>query len=176
MKTVLIATLGGSPQVVTETPWALMNPERTATPRPPEEKRIPGRIHMIATGFVANRESEIRDRIACLYESEGHPPPSRENVVFNVVENDSGGALNDIRTADENGFFARHIAKVARGYAQDQYLRIHLSRAGGRKTVSSYALSAAMFFGRPHDEISHVLANPPQIESHPDFRWPGQPA
>ena len=33
-----------------------------------------------------------------------------------------------------------------------------------------------MFFGRPQDEISHVLANPPQLESHPDFWWPGQPA
>ena len=176
MKTVLIATLGGSLQVVTETLWALMNPERTATPRPPEAKRIPGRIHMIATGFVADRESEIRDRIAGLYESEGYPPPNRENVVFDVVENDSGGPLNDIRTADENGFFARHIAKVVRGYAHDPNLRIHLSLAGGRKTMSSYALSAAMFFGRPQDEISHVLVSPPQLESHPDFWWPGQPA
>ena len=161
MKTVLIATLGGSLQVVTETLWALMNPERTATPRPPEAKRIPGRIHMIATGFVADRESEIRDRIASLYESEGRPPPKRENAVLDIVENDSGDPLNDIRIADENNFFARHIVKEVRGYAQDPKPS-HPSVAGGRT--------------QDHVELRALGGDVFRASARRDFPCPGEPA
>lgn len=175
MKTVLISTLGASPQVVTETLWALMNPELTETKRPPDERRVPFRVHMIATAFIAEREDEIRERIVELYRQGGHPPPGGDDVLLDVVEDDSGAPIPDIRTARDNAFFSRRIADTVRGYAGDESLRIHLSLAGGRKTMSSYALSAAMFFCRPHDEVSHVLANPPELEGHPEFWWPGQP-
>ena len=175
MRTVLVATLGNSPQVVTETLWALMNPERTETKRPREDARIPFRTHMIATGFIAGREGEIRERIAELYRRCGQEPPKDGDIVFDAVLDDSGKPLDDIRTARDNRFFARHIAETVRDYARDESLRIHLSLAGGRKTMSSYALSAAMFYGRPHDEISHVLVNPPELERVRDFWWPGQP-
>lgn len=175
MKTVLISTLGASPQVVTETLWALMNPELTETKRPPDERRVPFRVHMIATAFIAEREDEIRERIVELYRQGGHPPPGGDDVLLDVVEDDSGAPIPDIRTARDNEFFSRRIADTVRGYARDESLRIHLSLAGGRKTMSSYALSAAMFFCRPHDEVSHVLANPPELEGHPEFWWPGQP-
>ena len=176
MKTVLIATLGGSPQVVTETLWALMNPGRTATPRPPEARRVPARIHMIATGHIAHLEEEVRRRIDDLYRGEGLEPLPRRDVKFDVVTDDAGAPLDDIRTGRDNDFFSRHIAVTVRGYARDEGLRVHVSLAGGRKTMSSHALSAAMFFGRPHDEVSHVLVNPRELESHPGFWWPGQPA
>ena len=175
MRTVLVATLGNSPQVVTETLWALMNPKLTETKRPPEAACVPFRTHMIATGHIAGREGEIRDRITALYRQYGHEPPKDGDIVFDVVLDDSGAPLADIRTARDNGFFSRHIAKTVRDYARDENLRIHLSLAGGRKTMSSYALSAAMFYGRPHDEVSHVLVNPSALETHPDFWWPGQP-
>lgn len=176
MKTVLIATLGGSPQVVTETLWALMNPELTATPRPPGARRVPARIHMIATGHIAHREEEVRRRIDELYRGEGREPLPPEDVIFDVVTDDSGAPLDDIRTGRDNDFFSRHIAVTVRGHARDEGVRVHVSLAGGRKTMSSHALSAAMFFGRPHDEVSHVLVNPQELESHPEFWWPGQPA
>ena len=176
MKTVLIATLGGSPQVVTETLWALMNPELTATPREPEERRVPARIHMIATGHIAHREQEIRRRIDELYRGQGREPLPPGDVAFDVVTDDSGAPLDDIRTRRDNDLFSRHIAVTVRGHARDEGARVHVSLAGGRKTMSSHALSAAMFFGRPHDEVSHVLVNPRELESHPEFWWPGQPA
>lgn len=176
MKTVLIATLGGSPQVVTETLWALMNPELRATPRPPEERRVPARIHMIATGHIAHREEEIRRRIDELYRGQGREPLPPGDVKFDVVTDDSGAPLDDIRTRRDNDCFSRHIAVTVRGHARGEGVRVHVSLAGGRKTMSSHALSAAMFFGRPHDEVSHVLVNPRELESHPEFWWPGQPA
>ena len=176
MKTVLIATLGGSPQVVTETLWALMNPELTATPREPGERRVPARIHMIATGHIAHREEEIRRRIDELYRGQGREPLPPGDVKFDVVTDDSGAPLDDIRTRRDNDLFSRHIAVTVRGHARGEGARVHVSLAGGRKTMSSHALSAAMFFGRPHDEVSHVLVNPRELESHPEFWWPGQPA
>ena len=175
MKTVLVATLGASPQVVTETLWALMNPELTETKRPPDEKRVPHRVHMIATAFIAERADEIRARVVELYRHGGHTPPGGDDILLDVVVDDSGAPIPDIRTARDNGVFSRHIAGTVRRYAGDESLRIHLSLAGGRKTMSSYALSAAMFFARPYDEVSHVLANPPELEGHPEFWWPGQP-
>jgi hypothetical protein len=49
--------------------------------------------------------------------------------------------------------------------------QVHVSLAGGRKTLGFFAGYALSLFGRPQDRLSHVLVNAP-YESHPGFFYP----
>ena len=175
MKHVLIASLGGAPQVITETLWALMHPNEPIDSTPRTRKAIiPGRVHVIATSFPGHfasryeRDQTIRDRIAKLYAQYEHSSPE---VIIECVESD-GAPLDDIRTQDENIAYADHIARVMKAYSEDPEVTVHMSLAGGRKSMSSYDHSAMMFFGRVGDELSHVLVEPKTLENNPDFWWP----
>ncbi|MFZ5518650.1 MAG: CRISPR-associated ring nuclease Csm6 [Candidatus Zhuqueibacterota bacterium] len=48
---------------------------------------------------------------------------------------------------------------------------LHCSLAGGRKTMSVYFAYALQFFGRPQDKLYHILVTPEQFENHPDFYY-----
>jgi CRISPR-associated protein (TIGR02584 family) len=177
MRHVLIASLGGTPQVITETLWALMHPYQLIDPtHRTREAIIPGRVHIIATNFpghfasLAERDQTIRDRIAKLYSQYGHPAPE---VIIEGVESE-GEPLADIRTQSENIAYADHIARVMKAYSEDPEMAVHMSLAGGRKSMSSYDHSAMMFFGRVGDELSHVLVELTTLENSPQFWWPDQ--
>ena len=176
MRTVLVATIGGSPQVVTETLWCLMNGQ---VPEGAPASAPPCRIHMITTAFLKKRdpgvEATIRERIRTVYREHGHRPPQDEDVVFDIVTGPDGSGIGDIQTLEDNNAFSKHITQVVRDYAEDDTQQIHMSIAGGRKTMSSLAQSAMTFFGRVHDVLTHVLVIPSSLENHPEFWWPGQP-
>ena len=177
MRHVLLASLGGTPQVITETLWALMHPDQLIDPTHRSRKAIiPGRVHIIATSFPghfasrAERDRTIRERIVELYAQYGHPAPE---VIVEGVASD-GSPLADIRTQSENIAYADHIARVMKAYSEDPEVTVHMSLAGGRKSMSSYDHSAMMFFGRVGDELSHVLVEPTTLENSPQFWWPNQ--
>lgn len=177
MKHVLIASLGGAPQVITETLWALMHPDKLIDPTHRTRKAIvPARVHIIATSFPGHfasrdeRDQTIRGRIAKLYAQYGHSSPE---VIIEGVKGD-GSPLDDIRTQDENIAYADHIARVMKAYSEDPEVTVHMSLAGGRKSMSSYDHSAMMFFGRVGDELSHVLVEPTTLENSKEFWWPDQ--
>jgi CRISPR-associated protein (TIGR02584 family) len=48
---------------------------------------------------------------------------------------------------------------------------LHVSIAGGRKSMGFFAGYAFSLFGRTQDRLSHVLVNDP-FESFPDFYFP----
>ena len=41
--------------------------------------------------------------------------------------------------------------------------------------MTSFTHAAITYFGRPQDRLSHVLVEPPVLETTLDFWWPGQP-
>ena len=181
MKHVLLASLGGTSQVITETLWALMNPDKLIDPahrgRPPVVPKI---VHLISTNFankryyssVEDRNEELKGKISELYRQFGHSEP--EIKLDPLLDPDSGGTLADIRTQRDNAIYADKVNQVVKHYADDPETSIHMSLAGGRKTMSSYDHEAMMFFGRVQDEISHVLIEPPTLEGNKDFWWPNQ--
>lgn len=175
MRHVLLASLGGAPQVITETLWALMHPNEPIDSTPRTRKAIiPGRVHIIATSFpghfasLAERDQTVRERIVELYAQYGHSAP--EVIIEGVAS--YGAPLADIRTQSENIAYADHIARVMKAYSEDPEVTVHMSLAGGRKSMSSYDHSAMMFFGRVGDDLSHVLVEPKTLENNPDFWWP----
>jgi hypothetical protein len=60
---------------------------------------------------------------------------------------------------------------MVRGLTADPEAALHVSIAGGRKTMGFFAAYALSIFGRPQDRLSHVLVQPP-FESHPGFFYP----
>jgi hypothetical protein len=58
-----------------------------------------------------------------------------------------------------------------RRLTEDAASQVHVSLAGGRKTLGFFAGYALSLYGRPQDRLSHVLVDPP-FESHPGFFYP----
>jgi hypothetical protein len=58
-----------------------------------------------------------------------------------------------------------------RALSADPDCALHVSIAGGRKTMGFYLGYALSLFGRPQDRLSHMLVSAP-FESHPQFYYP----
>jgi len=164
---ILLAVTGLSPQVVTETLYALTQP-----PLP----FIPTEIHLITT-----TEGARRAELSLLSEDPGwfhrlcrdYQLPSivfsKENI--HVVPGRSGFGLDDIRTPEDNVHAADFITEQVRRFTRDEHAALHVSLAGGRKTMGFYLGYALSLFGRPQDRLSHVLVSEP-FESSYEFFYP----
>ncbi|MBI1209580.1 MAG: TIGR02584 family CRISPR-associated protein [Azospirillum sp.] len=79
--------------------------------------------------------------------------------------------LSDIRDDASNAAALSAIVGAVETLTDHPELRVHASLAGGRKTMSSSLEDALMLFGRPDDELSHVLV-PEAAESERAFFFP----
>lgn len=163
MKTILISVAGLSPQVVTETLWALGQEGR---------RDFPAELHIVTTGVGARRirETLLGDDgvLARLSRECGCAAP---DVVLHLCRATDGAVLDDVRTVADNARMADMIATVVRDLRSRPDVRLHASLAGGRKSMSFYMGYALSLFGRPGDRLSHVLVTP-AFESCPDFWYP----
>lgn len=166
-RNVLVITLGGAPGVVTETIWWLMNRR--------EPKWVPDAVHLVTTTLGAKdwsrADTEARRQLDVLMGTETHRKLVPE---INVPEDRSGAMIADIRTEAENIAFATHLTRLIKRLSDDPETRLHVSMAGGRKTMSSYAHQAMTLCGRPGDELTHILVDPIELEYNRHFFWPGQ--
>ena len=165
---VLLAVTGLSPQVVTETVYAL-----TQKTQPPF---VPTEIHLFTTAEGAERArltllSEEPGWFHHLRRDYGLPEMEFSEGTIHVLKTAEGSALNDIRTAEENELVADSLTESVRALTADQGCALHLSIAGGRKTMGFYAGYALSLYGRPQDRLSHVLVGTP-YESNQQFYYP----
>lgn len=79
--------------------------------------------------------------------------------------------MEDIRSKAEHEACANLITEQVRAFTADDSAALHVSLAGGRKTMTYYLGNALTLFGRPQDRLSHVLV-PPPYESNPEFFYP----
>jgi CRISPR-associated protein (TIGR02584 family) len=165
---VLLAVTGLSPQVVTETLYAL-----TQRQHPPF---VPTEVRLVTTAQGAEHA-----RLNLLSHDPGwfhrlHHDYALPDIAFGperieMLTGLDGQPLPDIRTPEENNRAADYITKVVRGLTADDSCALHVSIAGGRKTMGYYLGYALSLFGRPQDRLSHVLVSAP-FESHPQFYYP----
>jgi CRISPR-associated protein (TIGR02584 family) len=165
---ILLAACGLTPQVVTETIYALA----VARPTPV----VPSEVHLLAT-----RESAQRARLSLLSEDPGWFHRLRQDYQLPRIRFDDstihelggpgGDAFSDIRTVEENEGTADAITELVRELTSDPEAALHVSLAGGRKTMGFYLGYALSLFARPQDRLSHVLISTP-YESHPEFFYP----
>jgi len=165
---VLLAVAGLSPQVLTETLYALATD--------PKHPWIPTEIHLITTG-----EGRKRAELALLSKSPGWfhrllrdyrlPPVAFEPSHIHVITDWERRALDDIRTPADNERAADYITEMVRQFTAEDDSALHLSIAGGRKTMGYYLGYALSLFGREQDRLSHVLVSEP-FESSWNFFYP----
>lgn len=82
-----------------------------------------------------------------------------------------GRPLADIREDADITAAADAVTEWIRRLTAEDDAEVHVSLAGGRKTLGFFAGYALSLFGRPQDRLSHALVNAP-FESHPGFFYP----
>lgn len=164
---ILLSVTGLTPQVVTETLFATMR-------RAPDA--LPHEVHVITTAQGAERV-----RLALLSEQPGWlqrfvgdfglAPIQLRSDDIHVIRDPDGQPLTDIRSAQDNVLAADQIAELVRRLTADADTDLHISLAGGRKTLGFFAGYALSLWGRAQDSLSHVLVNEP-FEQSWDFFYP----
>lgn len=165
-RNILLATTGESPQVVTETLYALAS----------EGRAWPQRIRLITTALGAGRarrgliEEGHLDRL-CTELGRPRPAFSAEDIL--VIPDADGNPVDDARSLQDHEALADFIMRCVRDCTADPGCTLHASLAGGRKTMTYYLGYAMSLFARPGDLLSHVLVSK-GYESHRDFWYPSR--
>jgi len=165
---ILLAATGLSPQIVTETLYALAVQG--------EPRWVPTEVHLITTAEGAERArhsllSADLAWFARLIADYRLPPIAFSESHIHVLEDANGAPLPDIRTPADNDQAADQLTELVRRFTADPATQVHASIAGGRKTMGYYLGYALSLFGRPGDRLSHVLVSEP-FESTWDFFYP----
>ncbi|WP_095499331.1 CRISPR-associated ring nuclease Csm6 [Paraferrimonas haliotis] len=152
MKNILVAVTGASPQVLTETVYALHKQGRA----------LPEEIFVITT---ANSKITLEQG----FFEEGHWQSliadyqlpeikfSEENIW--LIEDENGRVLDDAKGEEDQSIMADFITRKIAELTTDDNLAIHASIAGGRKTMAFYMGYAMSLFGRDQDVLSHVFVD-----------------
>jgi CRISPR-associated protein (TIGR02584 family) len=159
---------GRTPQVVTESIYAL-----TQRPNP----FVPTRVHLITTAEGAQDAN-----LALLDPNEGWfhrlcADYGLAGIAFDAthihsIRGADGQPVADIRTEEEHRACADLITELVRDLTADEDgSALHVSLAGGRKTMTYYLGNALTLFGRPQYLLSHVLV-PPPYETNRAFFYP----
>lgn len=165
---ILLAVTGLSPQIVTETLHALAVGKDTPF--------IPTEVHLITT-----TEGAERARLALLSDKPGWfhrlrsdyalPPIAFDSHHIHVLRDAVGQEMADIRSPADNLACADFITEKVRELSADADAALHVSIAGGRKTMGFFLGYALSLFGRPQDRLSHVLVSEP-FENSWGFFYP----
>ncbi|WGE83000.1 CRISPR-associated ring nuclease Csm6 [Actinobacillus equuli] len=174
-KRILLSVTGMSPAVVTETLYALVT----------EKNFIPTEIQVITTiqgknkllsallgieGGRKERKGALQEFIDDYGSQYGFEHIHFDESCIHIIEDTSGEKLPDIRTPQENEFAADNIVKLVGTLCQDEESQLHVSIAGGRKTMGFFMGYALSLYGREQDSLSHVLVDE-QFETLPNFYY-----
>ncbi|MEW6185987.1 MAG: CRISPR-associated ring nuclease Csm6 [Thermodesulfobacteriota bacterium] len=167
MKTILLAVCGLSPQVITETLYALHQTGRTVDA-----------IHIITTqkgkdrilttllepggGYYFRYLKEYEQDIRKI----DFGPPT-----IHTLKDEQDREIPDIRDEEDNERLLHLCLDLTFRFTRNPETAVYFSVAGGRKTMSSCLALAAQMYGRSQDRLFHVLVSP-EFESHPDFFYP----
>lgn len=165
---VLLMVTGRTPQVVTETLYALCVKQR-----PPF---VPTEVHLITTAEGAqdarlallSPDTGWFHRLCCDYGLAGIAFPAEH---IHVIAGAAGKPAEDIRSEAEHEACADLVTETMRRFTAEADTALHVSLAGGRKTMTYYLGNALTLFGRPQDRLSHVLV-PQPYESNREFFYP----
>ena len=163
----LIAVIGNTPQVMTETFWAL----RFQLHVPIDEVFV-----MTTTMGKATCQQRLLDegRFAKMLSDYDIDPDTAKFDAdhIRVFKDAEGNFLDDIRTSDDNRLARNQLFRWIEDWTQKDHVALHCSLAGGRKSMGYLLGAAIQFFGRPQDRLYHALVTPPEIEMNRDFFFP----
>jgi CRISPR-associated protein (TIGR02584 family) len=167
-KNILLALVGRSPQVITESIYAFK-----------KQKDITiDQVKVVTT--AQTRESTWQ----CLSANGDNGQSVMANLAKDIgipeiafdledvlVPNDADGeAISDVQSASEMEAVAQFLLSLVKELTTDEEVCVHASLAGGRKTMTFYLSYAMSIYGRPQDSLSHVFVSFPYESS--DFYYP----
>lgn len=173
--TALVALLGMSPAVVTETLWALA-----------EEGTIPDHIDIVTTkkgweGLEKAMAPSAKDGVwqrftEAMRAAFPHVPNANRLRTINLcpilLEDAAQNEMEDLRGVEEHLLVADQMLKLLKSRIKD-HARVFASIAGGRKTMGALLFSCMSLVGRKQDRILHVLMNEPyDLRLEPPFFYP----
>ena len=162
---VLVVVAGVTPQIITETIYAL-----GTGPRPVDLDTV--YIVTTTVGRAKAQENLIQRGILLdLIKEYGLKPIDIRDDSFVMTRDGNGNELADITNDDDNRAVGDLITTLVRDLTSDPATVLHCSIAGGRKTMGFYLGAALQLFGRPADKLYHVLVSP-EFESNPEFYYP----
>ena len=167
MKTILLAVCGLSPQVITETLYALHQNNR----------------HVDAIHVITTRDGKEKIYAELLAGEKGaYHRYCRDYGIdprtidfghrnIHVITDEYGIEIPDIVDESHNERLLKKCMELMFHFTKDEETAVFLSIAGGRKTMSSCLTLAAQMYGRPQDRLYHVLVSP-EFESNKNFYYP----
>ncbi|HPK21765.1 MAG TPA: CRISPR-associated ring nuclease Csm6 [Smithella sp.] len=167
MSNILLAIAGLSPQVITETLYALH-----------QDGVAIDEIHVIATRI--GRDAIVTQLLApddgqyFRYIKEYGIDPTSIHFsadTIHVLRDIKGTSITDITGEEENEILLKMCLTLAYRLTKNSQDAVFFSIAGGRKTMSACLMVAAQMYARPQDRIYHVLVSP-EYEGHRDFFYP----
>ncbi len=190
VETILLAVVGMSPAILTETIWALAHPADDSDPL------IPSRVIVVTTTqgrekvnqlfqlAVALENQSPWDALVQALGRRGHDLTGKLRFgstaddirVFTASDPATGRSreLTDIRDRADNEAAADFLLDQVRAFVENPDTRLVVSIAGGRKTMSALLYACLTLTGRETDQLTHVLVSEP-YETLLDFWFPGQP-
>lgn len=173
---ILLSVTGMSPAVVTETLYALVT----------EKGFIPNEIQVVTTlqgknqvlntlcgieGGRKERKGALEEFIEDYGKQYGIKQIRFDESCIHIIEDAEGQLLADIRTPEENHLAADKIVSLVGKLCSDEKNQLHVSIAGGRKTMGFFMGYALSLYGREQDSLSHVLVSA-EFEGLPSFYYP----
>ena len=167
MKNILLAVTGLSPQVITESLFALHQ----------NNQRVDA-IHVITT-----RDGKELIFAHLLAGKNGHYYRYLEEYgleaasidfgphCIHTITDEHGVEISDIINEDDNERLLKKCLDLTFRFTNQADTAVFFSVAGGRKTMSSCLTLAVQMYGRPQDRLYHVLVSP-EFESNRDFYYP----
>ncbi len=167
MKNILLAVVGLSPQVITETLFTLHQ----------QDRRIDA-VHIITT---RQGKEMINAHLLAPGDGKYYRYLREYNIDFgsidfgfdniHTVKDGNGIDIDDIYDEEDNERLLRKCLELTFRFTCDPNTAVFFSVAGGRKTMTSCLTLAAQLYGRRQDRIYHVLVSP-EFESNRNFYYP----
>lgn len=168
---ILLATVGMSPAVLTETVWALANPEKQKG----RTQVVPDQVVAITTtkGKAAIEKMLLGEdggwnRLVRALKKKRVPVEGKlrfgsSDSIRIISTPDGKSDIEDLRTKEDNLQAADFFLSEIRRHVPTKKgsVSLYTSIAGGRKTMGALLLSCMSLLGRDQDHVLHVLVNEP---------------
>ena len=174
-RTILVAGMGTSPAVLTETVWALAHQEQPVVPDEIVVITTKSGKESLRTAVMSGAPS-VWERLKAALRKEKIAIDGKlvfGDTSIRVMPDEKGNEIVDLRTGADNLRAADFMLGELRKYTEDAETTILCSIAGGRKTMSALLFSCMTLLGREQDKVYHVLL-PPVLEQgvEPPFFFP----
>lgn len=163
-KEILVFVAGGTPQIITETIYALAQ-----QPSP----IYPDQIYVITTGPGKQKAIDtLLDGgvLANLCLEYNIPSIVMNENSFITLTDGNGKVFDDIRTVEANEIAGDQVTHILRSLSAQPNSRLHCVLSGGRRSMSYFMGVAFQLFARQWDKLYHVLVSP-EFGENPNFYY-----